>query len=172
MMVIHSPLIPVHIVVGEAVYWVDDGSGPYTVPYSFAGAWTPFRTPGVGCISISREPMTITTTPSIRGPFMSPTMCLRRSSLPVPRITPSSPRPRRLLLPPTLPIRMLMACPNVEFYVGANLVDDVFSSPFATDVTNLVAGNYTLTVIAYDNVGASATNSITILVQRIPPRSR
>ena len=56
---------------------------------------------------------------------------------------------------------------DVEFYVGTNLVDDIFSSPFTTTVTNLAAGTYTLTVIAYDNGGATATNSITIYVQNI-----
>jgi len=53
---------------------------------------------------------------------------------------------------------------TVEFYVGTNLADDVFSSPFTTTVTNLGAGTYTLTAIAYDNGGATATNSITIYV--------
>ncbi|MEI4861389.1 Ig-like domain-containing protein, partial [Klebsiella pneumoniae] len=46
---------------------------------------------------------------------------------------------------------------DVEFYVGTNLVDDVFSAPFATGITNLTAGTYVLTAIAYDNVGATAT---------------
>ena len=58
---------------------------------------------------------------------------------------------------------------DVEFYIGPNLVDDVFSSPFETPVTDLAAGGYTLTVIAYDNVGATATNSITITVQNSGP---
>ena len=54
---------------------------------------------------------------------------------------------------------------DVEFYVGTNLVDDVFTSPFATSVTNLTAGSYTLTAIVYDDVGATGTNSITITVE-------
>ena len=54
---------------------------------------------------------------------------------------------------------------DVEFYVGTNLVDDVFSSPFTTTVTNLAAGTYILTAIAYDNAGGTATNSITVYVQ-------
>ena len=36
---------PVHIVTGEAVYWVDDGSGPYTI-FSRTSAWSPVTTPG------------------------------------------------------------------------------------------------------------------------------
>ena len=50
-----------------------------------------------------------------------------------------------------------------------SLVDDVFSSPFETAVTNLAAGNYTLTAVAYDNVGAVSSNSVSILVQTSSP---
>jgi hypothetical protein len=58
---------------------------------------------------------------------------------------------------------------DVEFYVGTNLVDDVYSSPFSTLVTNLAAGSYTLSVIAYDYAYATATNSISITVQSAAP---
>src|SRR5437868_2416888 len=36
---------PVHIVVGEVVFWQDDGTGPYAI-ISDSGAWQPFYTPG------------------------------------------------------------------------------------------------------------------------------
>src|SRR5207245_11023808 len=61
---------------------------------------------------------------------------------------------------------------DVEFYVGTDLIDDIFSEPFTTSVTGLPAGSYTLTTIAYDNAGATATNSIAITVGTValPPR--
>jgi hypothetical protein len=58
---------------------------------------------------------------------------------------------------------------DVQFFVGTNLVDDVFFSPYTTMVTNLSAGTYVLTAIAVDNVRATATNSITIYVQNTGP---
>lgn len=58
---------------------------------------------------------------------------------------------------------------GVNFYVEPNLVDTVVTSPYSTQVTNLAAGDYTLSVTTYDNVGASASDSITIKVQSQPP---
>ena len=59
----------------------------------------------------------------------------------------------------------------VEFYVGANLVDTVFSMPFSTQVTNLAAGSYTLTAKAYDSGQGTATASVNITVQAWTPPS-
>lgn len=58
---------------------------------------------------------------------------------------------------------------DVEFYIGTNLVDDVYSSPFTTPITNLSAGTYILSVKAYDSVNATGTNAITITVQNPGP---
>jgi len=54
---------------------------------------------------------------------------------------------------------------DVEFYVGADFVDDVFASPFSTTVTDLGSGSYTLFAVAYDFDGASSTCSISITVR-------
>src|SRR5262249_25019023 len=53
---------------------------------------------------------------------------------------------------------------DVEFYIGTTLVDDVFFLPYTTVISNLPAGSYNLSVIVYDNGGATATNSISITV--------
>jgi len=158
---------PVYIVAGMAVYWFDDGSGPYTI-YSSTGAWTPFQTPGgilfdqtgtydyyddagdFGTVYVSANvPPTVAITNPTNNEVFSP--------------------PASFTFAADASDSDADGLSDVEFYIGTNLVDDVFLSPFTTDVTNLVAGNYTLTAIAYDNLGATATNSINILVQNPVP---
>lgn len=53
----------------------------------------------------------------------------------------------------------------VEFFVDATSVGLSFSEPYAATVTDLSAGDYTLTAIAADGLGAQATHSITITVK-------
>lgn len=53
---------------------------------------------------------------------------------------------------------------RVEFYTGETLLfrDSIY--PYAYNVTNLPAGNYTFTAKAYDNMGAASTYSISDIV--------
>lgn len=53
---------------------------------------------------------------------------------------------------------------NVEFLSDATVVASQTTGPFFTTVNNLTAGNHTLTAIATDNDGSSATNSVIISV--------
>lgn len=53
---------------------------------------------------------------------------------------------------------------NVQFRVGATVLNDDNTAPFSGAANNLAAGNYTLSAIASDNGGATATNSISISV--------
>lgn len=53
---------------------------------------------------------------------------------------------------------------NVEFLNGASSLGNVTSSPYSIPVGSLAAGDYTLSAIATDNNGLSATNSITVFV--------
>lgn len=154
---------PVYIVAGEVVYWVDDGSGPYTI-YSYYGDWTPFQTPGGHYFDVPG------TYPYYDDAADFGTIYVSANT--PPSVTITNPANNAVF---TAPASFTFAADasdsdadglsDVEFYVGTNLVDDVFFSPFETPVTNLTAGSYTLTAIAYDNVGATATNSITITVQ-------
>jgi plastocyanin len=57
------------------------------------------------------------------------------------------------------------ALSDVEFFINGTEVDDVFFPPFTTSVTDLPPGSYQLTVIAWDFLNATATNSISITVQ-------
>ena len=153
---------PVNIVTGETVEWVDDGSGPYQI-ISDTGAWSPFYTPGglffdqpgsYNYYDDAGDFGTIVVTPNI-----PPTVMI------------TNPTNNAILTPPATFDFSADASDtdadglsDVEFYVGTNLVDDVFVSPFTTTIANLGAGTYALTAIAYDNVGATATNQITITV--------
>jgi plastocyanin len=56
------------------------------------------------------------------------------------------------------------AVTNVEFLAGLNIIANETAGPFSTTANNLAAGNYTLTAIASDNSGLSATNSVAITV--------
>ena len=153
---------PVGIVAGEYVYWQDDGSGPYTI-ISDTGAWAPFSTPN-GLLFF--QPGTYGYHDDV-GDFgtvvVSPNV--------PPSVTITNPATNAVFSPPATFAFSADASDtdadglsDVEFYVGTNLVDDVFSSPFTTTVTNLPLGTYVLTAIAYDNAGATATNQITIYV--------
>jgi len=53
---------------------------------------------------------------------------------------------------------------NVQFLVGTNLVANVATAPFTATTNNLAAGSYTLSAIASDNLGATATNTVSISV--------
>lgn len=53
---------------------------------------------------------------------------------------------------------------NVQFLVGATVVTNETTAPFAALAGNLAAGSYTLSAIASDNGGATATNQVAISV--------
>jgi plastocyanin len=53
---------------------------------------------------------------------------------------------------------------NVQFLVGSTVFTNRTSAPFTVVTNNLPAGNYTLSAIVSDNLGATATNSVTISV--------
>jgi plastocyanin len=58
---------------------------------------------------------------------------------------------------------------NVQFLVGSVVVGNDTSSPYSAVTNGLPAGAYTLSAIASDNLGARATNSISITVTSSPP---
>ncbi|HEU6447096.1 MAG TPA: Ig-like domain-containing protein [Verrucomicrobiae bacterium] len=53
---------------------------------------------------------------------------------------------------------------NVQFKVGATLLTNETAAPFLATANNLPAGTYTFTAIASDNLGATATNFVSINV--------
>lgn len=62
---------------------------------------------------------------------------------------------------------------DVQFYLGTsdgtNAVEDVFTAPYSTTLTNLPAGTYCLIAVATDARGAQATNAISITVGSAGP---
>ncbi|MDB6066180.1 MAG: Chitinase [Pedosphaera sp.] len=155
---------PVHISTGEAVFWTDaDGGGPYGI-YATDGSWNTvtdnisgIRFTQAGTYNYSDD----------NGNFGTITVTL---NIP-PSVTITNPANHAVFSAPatfnfavTASDTDVDGLSDVEFYVGANPVDDIYSAPFTTLVTNLSAGSYTLTAIAYDYAGATATNSISITV--------
>src|SRR5207247_1189939 len=57
---------------------------------------------------------------------------------------------------------------QVQFFNGATLLGDSSSSPYLASVNDLAAGPYTLSAVATDNLGATATNSVNIVVDAPP----
>jgi len=53
---------------------------------------------------------------------------------------------------------------NVQFRVGSGIVSNATAAPFSATTNNLAAGSYTLSAIAADSNGATATNSVSISV--------
>jgi hypothetical protein len=158
---------PVNIVTGMAVYWVDDGSGPYNI-YSTTTAWSPFATPGGILFSVAGtypyfddagDQGTVYVTPNL-----PPTVAITNPTNNAVFTAPAS-----FTFSANAADTDADGMSDVQFFVGTNEVDDVFSSPYETAVTNLTVGTYTLTAAAYDNVGAVTTNAITIVVQNPAP---
>jgi hypothetical protein len=156
---------PVFITVGDAVFWTEgDGWGPYGI-YGLDGWYTETDSYGIqfnragtydyyddngdyGTIYVSNstpnQPPSVTiTAPANHAVFSAPASFAFTATASDPDADGIS---------------------DVEFYVGANLVDDVFSPPYSTLVANLPAGTYTLSAVAYDTYGAAATNALTITV--------
>ena len=53
---------------------------------------------------------------------------------------------------------------NVQFFQGTGLLGSVASAPYSFPVNGLAAGNYAFSAVAIDNLGLTATNSITVHV--------
>lgn len=53
---------------------------------------------------------------------------------------------------------------NVQFIIGTTLLTNKVAAPYFAVTNNLPAGNYTLSAIAADNLGAKATNTVSLSV--------
>lgn len=161
---------PVVIVTGEAVFWQDTGFGPYVIssvsgPASFStqtgGAGILFTIPGHYYYDDDQ--------------FNTGTVIVSPNTPPAVAIT-NPTNNATLAAPATFNFTADASdtdhdgLSDVEFYVGTNQVDDIFfPGPYATTVSNLSAGTYVLMAVAFDNVGATTTNTITINVGSVAP---
>ena len=161
---------PVVIVTGEVVFWDDGGGGPYFIS-SVSGPASFSTTTGGGGIEFT-----------IAGHYDYQDDAFQFGSIIVspnipPLVTITNPTNNATLAAPatfSFNVNASDTDPDglsdVEFYVGTNLVDDVFDpGPFTTTVSNLTAGTYQLSAVATDNVGATTTNIITIQVGSLAP---
>ena len=57
---------------------------------------------------------------------------------------------------------------DVEFYLGNDMVDDVWNAPYAATLRELGPGTYTLTTVAYDYSGGTGSDSISFEVVEGP----
>ncbi len=163
----------VSINVGETVWFtVVDDNGPYCIQ-STIGAWTPWYLwdygEGVGIQFNERGDY------YYRDAFNYANTGVVHVGTSVPNVPPTvtitSPQDGAMFTEPaaftfaaavTDPDNGVM---SVEFYVGPDLVATLYGEPFSTEVTNLVAGNYALTVVARDAASAAGSASINISVQ-------
>jgi Bacterial Ig domain len=155
---------PVTISVGESVFWTDgDGGGPYGI-YGLSGWSTETDSYGIqfnqaGTYNYYDD----------NGNYG--TIYVRSTANLPPFVSITAPTDNAVFTPPANFAFTADAFDpdadgilDVQFYVGGTLVDDVYSSPYSTAVTNLAAGTYTLSAVANDYGGAASTNSITITV--------
>jgi plastocyanin len=56
------------------------------------------------------------------------------------------------------------AVTNVQFFLGANSLGNLVQRPYSVTVTNLVAGDYTLSAVASGDNGLKATNTASLFI--------
>lgn len=161
---------PVNIKAGDSVYWTgdEDPDFPYMISspswgnvftpggvtfpvqgtYNYTASWTLGGGSWNGTVIVSpgvpnSPPVVTITTPTNNSVFTAPAAFAFE-------VDASDPNPNDLW--------------DVEFWVGDEMVDDVYDPPYATTVTNLAAGTYTLRAVAWDFSFATTTNSISITV--------
>jgi hypothetical protein len=158
---------PVSIVAGESVYWVHvdgDPNAPYSIT-SDSGAWATFQTPGGVKFYQAGTNLYHDEYWFYGNVYVS-------SNTP-PSVTITNPLNNAILTAPATFVFGADASDTnyglaeVELYVGPDMVADIFASPFVATVTNLPAGTYVLTAIAYDNMMFPAFDSITITVTAV-----
>ncbi|HXT11628.1 MAG TPA: Ig-like domain-containing protein [Candidatus Angelobacter sp.] len=158
---------PVNVQSGDIVHWQDgDEFGPYTIT---AGSAV-FDTPGAVTMDVGPGSYSYSVDSDLGGEWIG-TINVSAAVDSPPTVSITSPTNQaQFVAPAAFDFSADASDPDpndlsdVEFWVGTNLVDDVFSFPYTTTVTNLAPGSYTLTAIAWDYSYATATNSIVITV--------
>jgi len=156
---------PVYIKAGQAVYWEEADSD--FAPYAISGAWGSFIVPnGIQFQSPGTYPYTAQ---SIYGGNWGGTVVVSPNSRP--QVTILNPTNNSVFVAPANVVVDAEATDpdpddvwDVEFWLGTEMVGDVYSTPYTTTLTNLPAGSYTLRAIVWDYSNARATNSVNITV--------
>jgi hypothetical protein len=158
---------PVHIKRGDVVFWLDNDS--FFGPFLITGAWGPIVTPDWIQFNVPPGNYSYTAESAYGGGPWGGTVVVDVNLPPSVSIT-SPTNGAMFTAPGSFAIEADATDPNVndlsdvEFWVNDTLVDDVYAYPYATTVTNLAPGTYTLKAIAWDYSNARATNSISVQV--------
>ncbi len=161
---------PVTIKAGDIVYWYD--LDPDFAPYFISGAWGTIATPDFVIFNSTGTYPYIAQ--SLYGGLWDGTVYVIANSPPTVTIT--NPANNAIFMEPaTFAFEADAYDPDpndvwdVEFWVNNVMVDDVYFPPYATTVTNLPAGPYTLKAVVWDFSYVTATNSISIMVVNSAP---
>lgn len=159
----------VNIKAGDAVFWTDEEED--LGPYAISGPWGTFIAPGG--VQFPAQGTFQYTASSVFGGGPVPGTVIVSAGTPnsPPVVTITNPANNAVFsAPATFAFEVAASDPDpddlwdVEFWVNDEMVDDVYDPPYATTVTNLAAGTYTLMAIAWDFSFETTTNSITITV--------
>lgn len=167
---------PVNIEAGDFVWWedADEDFAPYVIS---SPSWSAFATPGG--IRFNVAGTYNYTAQSIFGGSWNGTVIVSPGTPNQPPVvTITNPTNDSVFTAPaTFAFEVDASDPDpddlwdVEFWVNDEMVDDVFAPPYATTVTDLPAGTYTLMAIAWDFSFETTTNSVTITVTDSSPIS-
>ena len=162
---------PVNITAGETVWWVDADED--FAPYAISGPWGSFTTwdPNPGVRFNTPGTYNYTAQSAYGGSWGGTVIVSAGTPNSPPVVTIINPTNNSVFIAPAAFAFTVEASdpdPNdlwdVEFWVNDEMVDDVYEPPYATTVTNLAAGTYSLMAIAWDFSFETTTNSITITV--------
>lgn len=157
----------VYIKMGDAVIWVDNDS--FFAPFRITGAWGRFFTPYGLRFNVLPGSYNYTAESAYGGGSWNGSVVVQENFPPSVNIT-SPTNGAVFTAPAAFSFEADASDSNVddimdvEFWVDQVMVDDVYSAPYLTSVTNLPPGIHSLKAIVWDNSFASATNSITINV--------
>jgi plastocyanin len=166
-----------NIATGDSVLWTWNSTGitPHSTTSDTNGLWDSTSVPA---------PHTFTQTFTSAGTFpyhctihvtlgMKGTIIVAAANLP-PSVTITNPVSGTIFAAPANVTIQASASDsdgtvtNVQFLVGSTVLSNDAAAPFSAVTNNLAAGSYTLSVIASDNSGAKATNSVSIVVDTPP----
>jgi plastocyanin len=162
----------VYIKTGDAVIWVDNDSP--LGPFGITGGWGTFFTPNGLQFNVPPGTYNYTAESGFGGGGWNGSVVVQMNF--PPSVTITSPTNGAVFTAPAaFSFEADASDPNgddimdVEFWVDNEMVDDVYSAPYVTSITNLPARVHTLTAVVWDKSFTTATNAITVNVVNTGP---
>ena len=157
----------VYIKTGDAVIWLDNDS--IFGPFAITGGWGTLFTPDGIRFNVPPGTYNYTAESAFGGGGWNGSVVVQMNFSPSVNIT-NPTNGAVFTAPAAFSFEADASDPNVddimdvEFWVDNAMVDDVYSAPYLTSVTNLPPGIHTLKAIVWDNSFTTATNAITVNV--------